>query len=77
MPEADGFEAIHTVDRGVAVQAQPAFDGLQPPLVAQRGQDKPQIDMRLVKPGLGEVSAQEGHVELAAVEADQERELAM
>ena len=60
MPEADGFKAIHPLDRGVAVQAEPAFDGLEPPLMAQRGQDKPQVDMGLVELGRGEVARKKG-----------------
>ena len=75
-PQPDGLEAVHTLNCGVTGEPQASLDGLQPAPVAQRAQHEPQVDVGLIQPGLGKMHPQERHVELAAVERDQERELA-
>ena len=43
--------------------------------LAQRVKDEPQVDVGMVELGRGEMHPQERHVELAAVEGDQQRKL--
>ena len=60
VPEADGLEAVDALDRGVAAQPEPALDGLEAPLVAERGQDEAEVDVRLVEPGAGKWARRKG-----------------
>ena len=75
MPQMYCLKTIHALDRRVAPEAQRPLHGLQPAPIAQRSQREPQVDVGLIQPRLGKMRPQERHVELAAVERDQEREL--
>ena len=75
MPQMYCLKTIHALDCRVTPEAQRPLHSFQPAPITQRSQRKPQVDVGLVQPRLGKMRPQERHVELAAVESDNQGEL--
>ena len=75
MPKPDGLEAVNALDRRIARKRPAAVRSPSAAAMPQRREHKPKIDVRLIESRERKMYAEEGHVEHAAVERDQEREL--